>query len=131
LRHWFSTENRVVAAAKRGRICLLSRSGETSQPSGFQELPQAKTGENRPIPEENRKNPKKTCGNALFSVDKSSGKPQGKRRKGFFRPASTLSISAFCAKLDRRQRGRQKSKQKPQWHTHCWYQEEDKLWQQA
>ncbi|MHB1838260.1 MAG: hypothetical protein ACYCPD_00725 [Acidobacteriaceae bacterium] len=37
-----------------------SRSMEASQPSGFQELLQEKTGENRPIPEENRQKPAKT-----------------------------------------------------------------------
>ncbi|HUV97493.1 MAG TPA: HU family DNA-binding protein [Acidobacteriaceae bacterium] len=71
------------------------RSNESTHSSGFQESPQAKKVENQPISEENREKPKKTCGNALFSVDKSCGKPQGKRRKGFFRPASMLAILAF------------------------------------
>ncbi|HTU50981.1 MAG TPA: hypothetical protein VMF56_10320 [Acidobacteriaceae bacterium] len=99
--------------------------------AGFGSIPRRKPAKIGPIPEENREKPKKTCGNALFSVDKSCGKPQGKRRKGFFRPASMLAILAFCATLQGRRHGRQKSKQKPQWHSHCWYQEEDKLWQQV
>jgi hypothetical protein len=56
---------------KRGRILLLSTRRESAQSSGFQKYSKAKTGKNQPISEENREKPKKTCGNALFSVDKS------------------------------------------------------------
>jgi DNA-binding protein HU-beta len=83
----------------------------SSHSSGFQEHLQAKTGRNRPFSEENRQKPKKTCGNTLFPVDKSCRKPQGKRRKGFLRPASMLSIFASRAKMAGGEEGRQKSKQ--------------------